>query len=440
MPKLYVKQSGTWKQVLRLWTKKGGVWSSPTAALITANGIGKQFYPDSTGISTYPTAGTFSYTVPAGVTSIRTTIVGGGGGGGGTYGNGDNHAGGSGGSGGYYSNQTIAVTPGEVLTLTVGARGLGGIFNFNANNWFQTPNSGTYAGSAGTASSISRGATALLTATGGGGGLSSGPGDNWNSSSGGTAGSPNGTAGVAGPSQRNSYGPAIGATNGTGYGSGGNSNSTVGAQAYTGGQWGTDGFISITPINANVVTFTSGSGNWTVPAGITSVTLTMIGGGGNGNANTNGSPGPGGGSAAYFSNVVVSVTPGANVAYSVGVAGATNNINPFQYDGSASTFGSRTAGGGFGGHWRSSNTSYPSNELAGEGGVATGAGGVNGTAGNNGGLYGGNGNGASSPYGAGGPGTGGTGGAATGFGAGGGGGGNNSGQGPGSNGFITLSW
>lgn len=189
------------------------------------------------------------------------------------------------------------------------------------------------------------------------------------------------------------------------------------------------------------ITYTSGSGAFTVPPSVYSVTLTMIGGGGNGNANVQGTPGPGGGSAAYFSNVVISVTPGQTISYSVGVAGATNNINPYQYDGSASTFGSLIAGGGFGGHWRSLNTPYPSDQRAGEGGVATGAGGVNGTAGNNGGYYGGNGYGASSPYGTGGVGySSGQGGAASGYGAGGGGGGNNSGQGPGSNGFVTITW
>ena len=191
---------------------------------------------------------------------------------------------------------------------------------------------------------------------------------------------------------------------------------------------------------SGTLTFTSGSGNFTVPASVYSVTLTMIGGGGNGNANTNGSPGPGGGSGAYFSNVVVSVTPGQVISYSVGAAGASNSINPYQYDGTSSTFGSLTAGGGRGGHWRNTNTPNPSDELAGEAGTATGTGGVNGTAGSNGGYYGGAGTGASSPYGTGGAGTGGTGGSASGYGAGGGGGGNNSGQGSGSNGFITLTW
>lgn len=188
-------------------------------------------------------------------------------------------------------------------------------------------------------------------------------------------------------------------------------------------------------------TYYSGSGTFTVPKSVYSLTLTMIGGGGNGNANTNGAPGPGGGSGAYFSNVSISVTPGQTISYSVGAGGASNSINPFQYDGTASTFGSLTAGGGKGGHWRNTNTSYPSDERKGEGGTATGTGGVNGTAGNDGGYYGGNGYGASSPYGTGGVGySSGQGGAATGYGAGGGGGGNNSGQGQGSNGFITITW
>jgi len=79
MPKLYAKQNGTWKQVERLWTKRGGVWSSPIAALINQNGIGKQFYPDSIGPTTYNSAGTYTYTVPATVTSITVAATGGGG-------------------------------------------------------------------------------------------------------------------------------------------------------------------------------------------------------------------------------------------------------------------------------------------------------------------------------------------------------------------------
>jgi hypothetical protein len=79
MPKIYVKESGVWKQVQRLWTKTGGVWSSPIAALITQGGVGKQFYPDSIGPTTYNSAGTYTYTVPATVTSLSISATGGGG-------------------------------------------------------------------------------------------------------------------------------------------------------------------------------------------------------------------------------------------------------------------------------------------------------------------------------------------------------------------------
>lgn len=184
---------------------------------------------------------------------------------------------------------------------------------------------------------------------------------------------------------------------------------------------------------------TPGDYQFTVPAGLSSVTLNMIGGGGNGAANTDYAPGAGGGSAAYFSGVTVPVTAGQIINYSVGAAGATNLINPNQFDGSPSKFGALIAGGGKGGHWRGTHTPNPSDELGGEAGIATGTGGVNGTAGNTGGRYGGNGNGGSSPYGTGGLGTSsGAGGAASGYGAGGGGGGNNSGQGPGTNGFVQI--
>jgi len=182
-------------------------------------------------------------------------------------------------------------------------------------------------------------------------------------------------------------------------------------------------------IPPTTTTFTnSGAGTFVVPPGVTSVTLTMIGGGGAGTGNYGsgqGWPSPGGGSAAYFSNVTVAVTPGASIAYSVG--GSSGNTS----------FGSLIAGAGGNAPFRDQPTACQ----GGLGGVATGTGGVNGTAGNNGICGGGNGNGANSPYGTGGGGvSSGNGGSASGFGAGGGGGGNNSSGGSGSPGFITLSY
>ena len=182
-------------------------------------------------------------------------------------------------------------------------------------------------------------------------------------------------------------------------------------------------------IPPTTTTFTnSGAGTFAVPPGVTSVTLTMIGGGGSGNGNyttPQGWPSPGGGSGAYFSSVSVPVTPGASIPYSVGGRGGNTS------------FGSLIAGAG----GNAPDRSAPTACQGGDGGIATGAGGVNGTKGNNGVCGGGNGNGANSPYGTGGVGTSsGTGGSASGFGAGGGGGGNNSSGGSGSPGFITLSY
>ncbi len=67
MPKLWVKDAGTWKAV-----QKG---------LITVNNIGRQFYPDTIPTEVYSVPGSYTYTVPAGVSSINAVIVGGGGGG-----------------------------------------------------------------------------------------------------------------------------------------------------------------------------------------------------------------------------------------------------------------------------------------------------------------------------------------------------------------------
>lgn len=73
-------------------------------------------------MTVYLTAGTFTFTVPDGVTRIRARVVGGGGGAGGSA---AAKSGGGGGAGGY-SEDWITVTPGQVLTITVGANGAGG--------------------------------------------------------------------------------------------------------------------------------------------------------------------------------------------------------------------------------------------------------------------------------------------------------------------------
>lgn len=73
--------------------------------------------------ATFPFTANGSWTVPAGVASITIEVWGGGGAGGGNTTTGD--GGGGGGGGAYSRTANIAVTPGEVCTVTVGIGGSG---------------------------------------------------------------------------------------------------------------------------------------------------------------------------------------------------------------------------------------------------------------------------------------------------------------------------
>lgn len=74
-------------------------------------------------IATYATAGITNFTVPAGIYKIFARVWGGGGGGGGIAGVGN--AGGGGGAGGY-TEGWFDVVPGQVIVITVGAKGTAG--------------------------------------------------------------------------------------------------------------------------------------------------------------------------------------------------------------------------------------------------------------------------------------------------------------------------
>lgn len=111
--------------------------------------------PCSPGTQTYSTAGSYSFYVPAGCSSVEVRIWGGGGGGG--YGVAQTSVGsngGSGGGGGGYAAATLAVTPGDLLYVTVGAGGAPGDY-----------------GNAGGTSSLSHEGTPVMSAFGGGGGI-----------------------------------------------------------------------------------------------------------------------------------------------------------------------------------------------------------------------------------------------------------------------------
>ena len=109
----------------------------------------------------YPQPGTYSFTVPNGVTEISAVTIGGGGGSASCLGNGGSSGGGGGGGGLAWG--TFSVTAGETLDVIVGNGGLGG-----------GPGYGV-AGTDGEDSTISRAGTVLLSGGGGARGLADAP-------------------------------------------------------------------------------------------------------------------------------------------------------------------------------------------------------------------------------------------------------------------------
>ena len=155
----------------------------------------------------YSAAGTSTYTVPTGVTTITVKAWGGGGGGGNATGSGNTGNGGNGGGGGF-AQANLTVTPGANLTVDVGTGGTAGGTTRNGGN------GGGY-------SAVLNGATYLIQ---GGGGAGGGGGDD------------TGSGGAGGPGGCSTSGTSCNGTTGTGGAGGGGSTSggTAGA-AGTGG-------------------------------------------------------------------------------------------------------------------------------------------------------------------------------------------------------------
>jgi len=118
--------------------------------------------------------------------------------------------------------------------------------------------------------------------------------------------------------------------------------------------------------------FTSGSGSWTAPSGVTSVTYLVVGGGGGGGGGESTGAGGGGGGGSVKTGTL-SVTPGSTYSYTVGNGGmggdasGTTPIGRNGIPGDNSIFASITAnGGGFGHNRQGTNGSG----LVGAGGAA----------------------------------------------------------------------
>lgn len=138
----------------------------------------------SKGFVQFTTAGTSNFTVPQGVSSIEfEAISSGGGGGGGQIYNGTYFGIGGGGGGGGFFSGLLKVNPGDVLTIIVGAAGVGGTTN-------TTPNPGSAGTDASNTTITVNGNDAMILSggRGGAGGFSDGSYNSGIGISGGSAG------------------------------------------------------------------------------------------------------------------------------------------------------------------------------------------------------------------------------------------------------------
>ena len=329
MGKIYVKDSGAWKQVMRIWVKTGGVWTNLVKGMVTDGGIGKQFYPDTIQTVTYNAGQSGTYTVPAGVTQLTISMVAGGGSGRG----GDDYGSGGGGSGGYYQNHSYTVTPGQTISYSVGNAAQQSTFGTLTCTAGGTPASSSY---------TDYGAGGTPNGTNG----QTGNQSNFNcpAIAGDGANSPWGTGGAGGeggcPHQS-----GAGGANATGYGAGGG-----GGGNNANGGTGSAGFITVVPVGGNAQNYgTAGTFSFTVPAGVTSINYTVYGaGGGSGACDANGDAWVGsGGGAGGKTTGSLAVTPSEVLTLIVGLRGygASYRFNSnYSYNPNNSTLGTGIAG------------------------------------------------------------------------------------------------
>jgi len=117
-----------------------------------------------------------------------------------------------------------------------------------------------------------------------------------------------------------------------------------------------------------VVTLTAASGTWTVPDGVNSVEVLMVGEGGSGGSGTAGAGGGGG----MVQIAQFPVTPGTSVPYGVGAGGQSPGTNGgYGYNGGNTTFGGLVAYGGGGG-----GSSHPGRQGSGQNGGCGGGGAI----------------------------------------------------------------
>lgn len=293
-------------------------------------------------VQTYSTAGTFNFTVPAGVTSITVETRGAGGGGGGVT---ATSAAAGGGGGGGYAQAVIPVTPGTSYTVIVGAAGTagttagtnggtGGSSSFDGatvsaaggvggvGTTTTTPGTGG-AGGAGLTGSIlfggGTGGTGIALTNSGGGGGGAGSSAAGGNASGSTAGAGGVTGGGAGATGRTTSGTGFGGIAPGGGGSGG-LRLTASAIARAGGAGGA-GRVIISYIGYCIPAPISVDGQ-----GITNVTAGTI------NNTTVAEPGNYGNYSAMVFDAGQSTTATVNITYRTGYTYDTKIFIDFNDD------------------------------------------------------------------------------------------------------------
>ncbi len=114
------------------------------------------------------------------------------------------------------------------------------------------------------------------------------------------------------------------------------------------------------------------SGSWTVPTGVTSVTVRVWGAGGGGGGSTGSSSAKGGGGGGgAFREATLTVVPGNTISYTIGTGGAGGTAGNAGAAGTSTSFGVVTAGGGNGG---GGGTNASNNGTAGSGSTTTSGG------------------------------------------------------------------
>ncbi|MBI4033921.1 MAG: hypothetical protein HY378_00015 [Candidatus Brennerbacteria bacterium] len=270
----------------------------------------------------FTTAGTSTFSVPTGVTSIIMKIWGAGGGGGGS-GDSTSQDGGGGGGGGF-AGGTTSTTPGESLTIYIGGGGALGTATGGTVDTGEGAGGGGYSG-------VNRTSTVIISAGGGGGGAGGGSSTSDQGGGGGGGGGgngANGTVGLGGTGEGDFGDGATTAAVGAGGSGGGTGADGASGSGNTGGTGGAGG---------GGAGGTNGGG-----AGGGPETASLSGGGGGGGGafgggggensqGTAGGAGGGGGGSGKTSGLTDITTAAGTTGASDGTAGAGANDTDADY-------------------------------------------------------------------------------------------------------------